>query len=180
MKLTRLVPAITAAAAVALLAGCSPMPSKVAVVNGSEITASQLQTATSGCAFTMGVADDQIRQAGVVQTLVLGKVMEDLAEAGGLTQDLLDQQVDQQLAQLTPLEGSASEVQQAQDDCRPLLRESVKVSALLQGLDQATALAVFEASDVEVNPRFGRWDPASASLFTESGSISISSAATLQ
>ncbi len=177
MKLLRLVPAVVA---VGLFAGCSPMPSTVAVVNGTLISADEVATASAGCAFAMGVSEDQIRRAGIVQTLVLGEVMQELADAAGLTDALIDENVDQQMAQLTPLEGSESETQQAFEDCRPLLRESAKVSALLQGLDQATALQVFEAADVEINPRYGRWDPASASLFTETGSISIAAETTLQ
>lgn len=160
MKLTRV---ITAVAAVALLGACSPMPSTAAVINGTTVSEADVDRALEGCAEALGTTKDAFVRQGAVQTMALGSVFDQLADDFGGFDDA-------QIDELGNQQGGEQAAMLANEDCRPLARQSIKVS-LLQQLDQTAVMAAFADADIELNPRYGRWNPTDTSIF---GSSSIS------
>lgn len=162
MKLIRLVPAV---AALTLLAACSPMPSTAFVVDGETVTEKQVAAAMEGCGEALGVGVDQFSRSGVVRTLLFGGIFDSLAnQMGGVT----DEQIDQIVVQQDP----SAQAMLDNEACRPLARANGKI-ALLQQLDQTMLLSALQGADVELNPRYGRWQPSEQSLFIDSGSLSV-------
>lgn len=160
MKLIRVV---TAVAAVALLGACSPMPGTAAVVNGTTISEADIDRALVGCAEALGTTKDAFVRQGAVQTMALGSIFDKLAsDFGGFDDAKVDELGKQQ--------GGDQAAMLNNEDCRPLARQSIKVG-LLQQLDQNAIMAAFKTADVQLNPRYGRWNPTDTSIF---GSSSIS------
>lgn len=158
MKFTRLVPA--AIAAVALLAGCSPTAGTALVVDGTRFTEAQIDEISAGCAEALEIGPDQIRRAGVVGTLILGKVFDSFGT----------EVVEQDLQALSEQQGSGQLFSNAA--CKPLAIADAKIQ-LMGSLDEATVLQAASGLDVQLNPRYGKWQPESGALIDPSGSLSV-------
>lgn len=156
MKLTRLVPAV---AAIALLAGCSPTPGTALIVEGTRYTESQIDEIVDGCAEALEITSDQIRRPGVVGTLLLGGLFDSFGA------EIAD-------ADLEAAGAEGSEQLFAVESCRPLALANTKTQ-LLSNLDQQMLMDGAQTLDVQLNPRYGRWQPASESLLDPSGSLSV-------
>lgn len=171
MKLTRLIPAAVAAAA--LLAGCSPTPSTALVVNGTTVTESQIDTYSRGCAQALGIDQRQIVRKALVQTILIGEIMAPMLKEAGVT----DEQVDAFAAKQG---GQAADLIK-NDECKPFGRTNLRVAIVSQTLDKATWTKLLDKASVSINPKYGRFDPeGTQSILTDSGSISIASEATLK
>ncbi|NHB84339.1 hypothetical protein G7085_06235 [Tessaracoccus sp. HDW20] len=174
MKLNRIIPTVAAVAAVAavtLLGACSPAASTAAVLNGEVITEASIDQAMTGCAEALQVDTSQLVRQGAVQTMALASVFDSVVADFG---EFSDDQVDK----LGASQGGQSAAMLGNEDCRRLARDSVKVSLLGQ-LDQQVVTQALQSADIELNPRYGRWDPTDQGLFG-SASLSVSSDATLR
>ncbi|MDO5675980.1 MAG: hypothetical protein Q4G35_00565 [Propionibacteriaceae bacterium] len=158
MKLTRLVPA--AVAAVALLAGCSPTPGTALVVDGTHYTEGQVSEIVDGCAEALDITPDQIRRSGVVGTLLLGKLFDSLVTDTSEA-DIQAMAEQFQAEQLFDVEA-----------CKPLALANIKTQLLGTVGNDDVILEAASALDVQLNPRYGKWDPASGTLLYPSGSLS--------
>lgn len=160
MKLIRLVPVV---AAVSLLAACSPAPSTVAVVNGERITSEDLQRTLDGCA-EVGYGTDVVPRKAHVMYLTAGELMRQLAAGHGF--ELNSGEVRAVAAQNNPPELLANE------DCAELVFAGSALSLMLENFTEDELVAELSQADVEVNPRYGRWDADQLGL-TGDGSLSI-------
>ena len=168
MKLTRIIPVVAAALA---LGACSPSASTAAVLGGEVITEASVDAALAGCAEALSIDTSQLVRQGAVQTMALASVFDSVvAQFGEFT--------DEQVEELGTSQGGQQADMLANEDCHRLALDSVKVSLLGQ-LDQQVVTQALTAADIEVNPRYGRWNPTSQNLF-DSASISVSSDATLR
>ncbi|WP_139650869.1 hypothetical protein [Tessaracoccus massiliensis] len=158
MKLTRLV---SAAAAVVLLAGCSPTPGTALVVDGTRYSENQITQISEACAEAMNISAEQMNRRGIVGTLLLG----------GLFDSFGADITDDQLQELGAQQGPESEQLFTVDECRPLALADVKVKMLGQ-LDQQFLFDGANGLDVQLNPRYGKWEPTSPELIDMSGSLS--------
>lgn len=158
MKLMRLVPAV---AAVALLAACSPTPGTALVVEGNRYTENDITQIVDGCAEALNIPAEQMRRQGVVGTLLLGGMF-DTFQA-----DITDDDLQTVGAQDMP----GSEQLFSVEDCKPLAAANVKVQMLSQ-LDQQFVTEAAQKLDVQLNPRYGKWEPNTPQLLNTSGSLS--------
>lgn len=165
MKLTRLVPLVTAAA---LFAGCSPMPSTAAQVGDVRISEAQLERAAEGCE-SVGLGRDRVGRKALLMSEILGAVTEELAAGYGHTvTDEEAQAVLRETAADSPVLGNA--------ECTRVAANGTKLQILVTKLGEQADIAVlqkqFEAVDVQLNPRYGQWDPTGAGV-TGTGSLSV-------
>lgn len=158
MSLARLVVPV---AALVVLAGCSPSPSTAANVAGTVITESALSETVDGCA-ELGVV--QSRQT-MLNVLVVGEVAKEAARLMGV-------QIDQAAID----EAAAADPQitalMANPGCAKAVETNLVVSLLVPKVDQQKLMDQIAGIDVKLNPRYGQWDPATASV-GGSGSVSV-------
>ncbi|MFD0866384.1 hypothetical protein ACFQ06_11280 [Tessaracoccus lubricantis] len=162
MKLTRLAPALAGIAAVGLLAGCSPTGGTALVVDGNRYTESEVDQIIDGCAEALQVAPDQLRRQGVVGTLLLGGLFDSFGA------DITDEEVRAAGSQ----QAQGSEQLFSVSDCEPLALANVKTSMLAQ-LEPQFIEEAANNLDVQLNPRYGKWEPWTQQLLSESGSLSL-------
>lgn len=167
MKLFRAIPAI---AAVALLGACSPMPSTAIVVNGTSFSNAQVEGIADAC--NQVIKQDEISPELVVQVFIIGAIFDQMAKDEG--QAITDEQVDAVVVQQIQV----GQTMLNDKECAPFVRNFVKATTLSDA-DQALVKAARTQVAVEVNPRYGRWDPLSG-LNPQTGSISIVPGATLK
>lgn len=167
MKLTRLVPVV---AAVALIAGCSPMPSTAAQVGDTRITESQLDADAASCE-SVGITSAQVSRGQLVQAELLGAIAEELAAMNGVT--VSDEEA---LALLQTNSPDSSAL--GDPECARVAAQSAKLQLVVTAMgDNADLNALqqqFESVEVQLNPRYGVWDPAGSGV-TGTGSLSVDS-----
>lgn len=156
MKLIRLVPALAAVTALAGLAACSPGPTVAAQVGDATITSALVDKSFTSCQ-DLGV---QAPVATILTVLVYGEVAQGLASEYGLP---LENSV---LDQFVPAEALAS------DGCDDVFRAEASVNLIASELGEEIVLDALGNADVEVNPRFGAWDPQALGV-AGSGSLSV-------
>lgn len=129
-------------AAAVVLGGCAQSPSNVAVVDGTPISAERYETAVAA----MRQVDPQVRPDVVLTVLVQGEIAARVADEQGITIT----EGDRRRATPTELTGRPELAAIAGDvaDVR-FVAGTVGEEQLVQRL---------AAADVQVNPRFGRWD----------------------
>ncbi|MCV2396359.1 hypothetical protein OEB99_18770 [Actinotalea sp. M2MS4P-6] len=144
-----------------LLAGCSPQPGTAAVVDGERIPQSDVADAIDDLGPVLSSTDP----AAMLSFLIISPVFVQVASEAGVgvsEQDgasFLDSAFEQS-GQTPPATYS---------DAAVLLGEQAAASTNLSGLDDSsTALSTITeriaALDVEVNPRYGTFDPSSGSI----------------
>ncbi|MCG6566931.1 hypothetical protein [Tessaracoccus sp. ZS01] len=161
MKFTRLAPAVAAVAAVGLLAGCSPTAGTALVVDGNRYTESEVTQIVDGCAEALQVAPDQLRRQGVVGTLLLG----------GLFDSFGAEISEEDLRAAGAQSAQGSEQLFSVEDCKPLALANVKTTMLGQ-LEPQFIEEAANNLDVQLNPRYGKWEPWTQQLLNTSGSLS--------
>lgn len=166
---TRAAVAAAVAMLVVLLAsGCvGGSPSSVAYVGPDRITQRQLDTALAGVQSTLGQSQ-QVSPQAVVSVLIQGAIATQIAAQRGIT--ITDAQRDALLAEsnLQPLLADPAATQVAYDIAdQQLVASAVGTEAYLRDL---------QATDVELNPRFGVLDPATKAVVDgQSSSLSLPS-----
>lgn len=160
MKLTHLA---TAVGAVVLLAACTPSPTTAAVVEGTVVKEGQVDAVIEGCNSVLDLNGQKISRAGVVYNLVLGAAIRGQAPGA---ETMTDEQLDQVAAQLQ--NGAAM---LSNKDCAQLARSVAIVALAQQGGEEVTQSIM--AADVQLNPRYGIWDPSNPNLFEPNGSLSV-------
>lgn len=161
MKFARLAPAAAALVALAATVGCSPTPTTAAQVGGTTISESELSASLEDC-LALGL---QANAQQVLVPLVIGEIMDQVGDQYGtpVPEDLIRQMADS--------DPSLSAVYNS-DGCDKVARAQITYSLLISELgDQAVHEAV-NATDVQVNPRYGEWDPQRFSI-DGSGSLSV-------
>lgn len=174
-----------------LLSACAPTGATAAVVNGVVITNSQVNSVAQGCATAINdsglaaqeVTPDLIR-ADALQISILSEwaaqyVVDEAGEADGLADGesaasyLQNNEVSGE--GLPTEEEMLGTIEQSQ---QTYLLESEDCAAAMLGLARHNVLAYTagadyfnQASEIEVNPRFGNWDPATLTV-AGSGSLS--------
>lgn len=166
-KLTHLV--IAPALGVALLAGCSPNGSTAALVNDVQIPESRVTSYAEGCAAVLDNEGSIAENAAALRPqmlkwAVLGEMSRQQAAANGGPSDdeMRDYVAEAGLTQL--LENDA---------CGEATLGVARHDLIALGLG-ADMASYFGAFDVELNPRYGHWDPA---RLEAGGSGSLSDAA---
>ncbi|AQP47970.1 hypothetical protein BW730_11215 [Tessaracoccus aquimaris] len=170
MKLIRVA---TAVAAVALLGACSPTSGTAAVVDGRVLTTTEVENTVAGCASAIGVDKSQVNRSVIAQSLVLGRALAPLIDG-------FDQMPDDQILQVGQGIGIDTTPLLANADCNEFGRAAVLTNSLLQSLGAQGVAQALADTDITVNPQYGRFDPAQATLFTSTGSLSVPAAATLK
>ena len=133
------------ALAVAALAGCSPSPSTVAVVDGVTITRSQVDEATKACQEFQ----PQVQQNMVIQLLTLRQMGLKGLEKQGIAFD--DTELKTAAAQ-------SPEVKQTlETKCWPVIEGNYMVNNLPTRLTPEQ-VEVIANVPVELNPRYGTFD----------------------
>jgi len=163
MKLMRLVPV---AGAFALLAACSPAPSTVATVGGAVITSEDLQRSVDGCAEA-GVTAEMLPLKQHVLLLTAGELVRQTADGHGIKIS------DGEVRDLAQEAGYADLL--GNDQCAKLAYPNVALSLLAAELGQDVVIGELQQAEVELNPRFGQWDPETLGLIGN-GSLSVPSA----
>jgi len=169
MKLTRLIP-MAAVVAAAVAAGCSPMPSTAAQVGDARISEAQLTRVAEGCE-SVGLGPDQVQRSQLLMSEILGLIADDLAADNGQT-------VTDEEAQAVLRETNGTSPALGNPDCARVAASGAKLQILVTKLGENADIAAlqqqFEAVDVQLNPRYGSWDPAGAGI-TGTGSLSVPS-----
>lgn len=164
-KLTHLL--VAPAVGVALLAGCSPNGATAAIVNDVVIPEARVSSYADGCAtMVQGDGSDAQKAAAVrpqmLKWAILGEMSRQQSESvGGPTDEEMRAYVNEAgLAQLlTDPDCAEAALGVARHD----------LIALNAGADHASYFGSF---DVELNPRYGQWDPAELEA-VGSGSLSV-------
>ncbi|WP_407344403.1 hypothetical protein [Pengzhenrongella phosphoraccumulans] len=148
------------------LSGCSGQPGAAAVVDGSEISVAELQTATSDLAPYL----KNVSQSSVLMVLVAAPVFDKAASAAGVgvstqeAEDLLDQAAQAAVdagtvpARTDPFSDAAVEVARF-----TLLQQNIQ--GLANG-QEVTAQITDELAnlDAQINPRYGEADFATGAI----------------
>lgn len=150
-----------------LLAGCAAgTPSTSAVVNGTSVSESDVTRWSNGCAPAFQNTPAAVRPA-MVNAAMQGALADTIAAEKSITVTDADR-----------VRGVASmqdaDLLMADPDCAEAV---LAVSSLIFVADKLGTEAFTQAiadSDVEVNPRYGTWDPAAVGLSGNSGSLSAS------
>lgn len=155
MKLARLAPLVAALA----LVGCTPSPTTAATVAGESIGARQVDDLIAGC------PDLEATEPTAVTVLVQEKFFRHLAADRGVsfTEGEIDGVID---------ELGYGELVATSPACRAALVPQVANQLLGPTVTQEDFERFRDATPVQVNPRYGTWDP---QKFAVSGSGSISS-----
>lgn len=157
MKLARIAPVV----ALAALVGCSPSPTVAADVAGTVITRAELNASHQGCA-SLGY---DIPVNGILSLLVLSDALQVAADEAGVS--LTAEEIDAAAAANQDLAGALSD-----PGCARAAKTSVALGLLSQKIDPAKILESVKKMDIQVNPRFGQWDPTQATI-EGSGSLSV-------
>ncbi|MBB1511879.1 hypothetical protein H5398_00345 [Tessaracoccus sp. MC1679] len=167
MLLKRVVPLVAAAA---LFAGCSPMPSTAVQVGDTRISEAQVDGVVASCE-SVGIGPDQVDRRTLVMSEILGAVAVEIA--ADLDQTVTDEEA------LAVLRETAGESPALNDpECARIAAAGSKLQILVAKLGEDADIAVlqqmFEDVDVDLNPRYGQWDPAGEGV-TGTGSMSVPS-----
>lgn len=166
-KLTRGVAAGAILVAVTLT-GCSRPPSAAAIVEGqriSDATVGESATVLSG----MGVlSDPSTAPSSAAWYLVVGNASMLIAEKEGVT--VTDGDLDQVIAQDSRLQSAASTPEGS-----TLATAIAQQVFVLQAVGQDTYLQDLGQLDIEINPRYGQWDPTTYQIVSSSLATDISS-----
>lgn len=167
----RSVLAVAAAAGVLTLSGCSGNPNVgnpnvAATVNGTAISVSQVEATAAGVADAQKAAGKATALRGAVASLLVrSQVMLQAGQAKGVT--ISDADVKTAMATSTEITSYANDPRSAQ-----FAQEYVRAVLVAQKLGSAPVIAFSQAADVELNPRYGVWDPATLDVSNTSGSLS--------
>lgn len=142
-------------AAVALLAGCSlPTPSVAVQVGTAKITETQVTNVAEGCGIVLAQPAANLRR-DVVVFLTRGELATQIAAANNidLGRGVLDTFV------RTQAPGIVSYYED--DDCAQLADAAAKFEIVAGTVaDPAAVLALTDQIELQLNPRYGTWDPA--------------------
>lgn len=162
MKLKRLVPM---AAAAALLAGCGVSPQNAAVVDGDTLSHADVSRQFNGCHDNAGVTDPSFSGSEVVRAFVMGKIFDKAAASVPGAGDIEGYLVEAANAQAPAL--------MADPGCAEFALNVMKAGALSQlGLTQEQGTELMDSVQIEINPRYGTFDPTAGEV-TTSGSMSV-------
>lgn len=144
--------AMGAVLVVAALTACSGRPGAAAVVDGTRIPVSDVESATTELApYFQGVTP-----AAVVSVLMLEPTVAAAAEENGVT--VSDQQADDQLATLAQ-QNDPDASPTFSDSSRTIVRYTMEASALSQLTNASDVNADLQARvsalDIQLNPRYG-------------------------
>lgn len=158
MKLTRLVVPV---AALLALAGCGPSPSAAADVAGTRISESALTQAVDGCA-AFGV---DLTRPEMLRFLVVGEAVRATARDHGVN-------IDQSEVDLMINSDPQAALMATDPACKKAVEANVVLSLLAPHMDETELVDHVSSLDIEVNPRYGAWDPVTATV-GGSGSLSV-------
>lgn len=146
-----------AAAAAVLLGGCAGSPGDVAVVDGTAITKAQLDSSLDGAkAVGQQFSNDQL-----LSILIQGEVADQVARQRGIS--ITDADRDKQL------NPAVLRVPAAHD----LAYDLADIQIVTTALGEDEFKKVIAGADIEVNPRYGSWDPKQAlAVIPGTGSLS--------
>lgn len=162
MKLKRLVPM---AAAVALLAGCGTSPQHAVTVDDATLTHADVNRQFRGCYDNAGVTDPSFNGSEVVRAFVMGQIFDKAAASVPEAAGIEDYLVEAANAQAPAL--------MADPGCAEFALNVMKASALGQlGLTQEQGVELMESIQIDINPRYGTFDPVGGEI-TTSGSMSV-------
>jgi hypothetical protein len=188
--------AVAAAAALAVMSLASCRTDQVgtaAIVDGESISVEQLQDATQGFLEAVPDGNSGNAQQAILQQMIVSKVIQNAADSAGVT--VSDSEVAAQRDQVLdsvrePAEAanvSARDYVSRQlssnqtgavvppDDLEQFIRDQLLASKLGENDPAAgneALMAAARETDVEVNPRYGRWDPQQGLAPLVSGGLS--------
>ena len=150
-----------------------------AIVDGEAITVEELQAATAGYLAAVPSGNSGDAQQAILQQRIVSAVIHKAAASAGVTvtdgevaaqrDQVLDSvreaaegaKLDQRVYLVRQLSQSGQPAVVPPDQLERFIRDQLLASKL--GQDPAAAnealLAAADVTDVEVNPRYGRWDP---------------------
>ena len=171
MNLKRSLPVALVAVAALGLSACSPTPNTALVMNGTSYSLGAVAATAEACNEVLG--SEQVTDRGVVSNLIASGIFDDIAKKA--SQEITQETLDAYLVQSV----QGADAMLKDEGCAPFARTYMKAQLLGQ-ISEENVRAAAAGVDVDLNPRFGRWDPAGASLISNSGSMSIATTQTQQ
>lgn len=147
---------LVAAVAVGALAGCAQSPSVAAIVDGTTITEAQVTQAATALEVGAGMPAGEARSTAA-DVLIKGAIARGLAADNGIT--VTQAHVDQYVASQAALVSLA-----AQPGGDKLVSSLAELRAVTQSLSSDALMAQLPKHQVVLNPRYGVWDSASATI----------------
>ncbi len=151
--------------AVLALTGCAHSPANAAVVNGAEITGSQLHSAINGVASSLQARPEQIQQTAVLGALIHGRLSDQIAAAHHIV--ITQGQRDAMIKQLQGADRLA-----ANPDSRPVAYALVDQQLVLSKVGEDVYRKALKDATVTLNPRYGAWNASTGAIDGSSGSLS--------
>lgn len=148
-----------------VLTGCAHSPSNAAVVNGAEISTSELHSTIQGVATSLGAPPEQIQQSAVLGALIHGQLSDQIAAEHKIV--ITQGQRDAVIKQLEGADKLAGN-----PDSRAVAYGLVDQQIVLAKLGQDAYLKAIKEATVTLNPRFGSWDQKTGAIEGSSGSLS--------
>lgn len=153
-----------AALSVLVLAGCTQDPSSAARVDGVTISERSVQQASEAVVAAFGASPAEAR-AFAVNRVIQGVLAERLARDNGISITEADRaEVRASQPQLITLS--------AQPGGATLADDWIDISVVAQSLGTEKLVTELAKHEVELNPRYGRWDPSTGSA-AGTGSLSV-------
>ncbi len=145
--------------AVATLASCSPSPRTAAIIDGVELTESQVTSTYESCqSLGLGISRPEI--AG---RLIIGELIDAVAARLGHTFNEAELQAAASSDPTLALTQGTS--------CQDVAMSIFKTRAI-STVDPNVIKQVLEDVEITMNPRYGQWDPTTG-IDLEGGSISV-------
>lgn len=144
-------------AGAAALGGCATSPSNAAVVDGSTISRQTLSASITGAQQVSQLTGDQ-----VLSVLIQAQIAERVAADEGLTITDADRE-----EQLNPQVLAVA-------DARDFALELADVQIVAGEVGEQQFTEALRGADVEVNPRYGSWDPEQVAVNPEGGMLAQS------
>lgn len=152
-----------AAASVLALSGCAESPARVATIDGTPILESSVERANQAL-IKAGAVDPEGARRDVALVLIRAAMSEKIAAKRGVVITAAERE-----AQVGS--SPAAEALKQQPGGPELIRDIVTVGLVLDKVGTDTYVADAAAMNVDLNPRYGAWNPTSLEL-VGSGSLS--------
>ncbi|GAA1388449.1 hypothetical protein [Luteococcus peritonei] len=162
MKIARIAAPV---AALLLMAGCAtPSGGTAFDVDGTRTSVEQVDTAAEGCARLTQTPAEQIHTQ-VAQMLLSGSMADAISERAGVP--ITNQMI------AKPVKALRGEQLMTDPDCKVAVESLARYAAINDTLGEAKSRNQVKALDVQVNPRYGNWNPSAGTFTGQTGSLSM-------
>lgn len=154
---------LTVVAASLVLTGCARTPATLGSVNGTSISSAQLERTVDGCAEAFQQSSGQSLNAAqaryeIAVWLVVGEMARQVEAQSNVT--VTDREIDDYLQSKPGIAAMRSNAQ-----CEQVLSDLARYQIIGMQLQKTPQWTEYMANvDVEINPRYGIWNPQSLEI----------------